>query len=419
MRMSNVLYTNRPMLFIGCSLEEDRTVTVLEAIKAQNPYLQHFAILAAKDLASALDSRRERLAQCGIRPLWFPPGEFKRIGILLDDLVDRASVDALPSRPRARREAPPLHDRGPFRPLDPALNPHLENVATAIAGGRVAFFLGAGIHDRRLHGDEFYEELARRTGATPSSKERANVADYLANTVGRALLCQKVEEIIVDYTRTRDAVHDLMAALPRALEAAGPPGQRPLLVLTTNYDDVLERSFEATRTPYHLFIYRPDDRTFVHRTPAGALRGIRRPEGVYRLAPEAPVIVKLNGGVDPEHELPPSFAVGTRDFAELAYRIPAVLPQVLRALLTERSLLFLGHGLNELDVRKLAAFSKEQRRFPESWAVVHEGWDLAPHRKADEEDWRDAYGVRIVRADLGDYVPALRKRLSEHFGVHV
>jgi hypothetical protein len=418
LRLSNVLYTNRPMLFLGCSLEADRTVKVLTRIRAQNPYLTHYAILAADDLASAFDAKRKRLARCGIRPLWFAPEDFLSIATLLERCVDLASVDALPSRPFGPRAAPPQRKRNATpRWRSPGLtDPHVDAVAAGIADGRVAFFLGAGVHDEGLLGSPFYEELARRTGATVSRDLRSRVADYLAATVGHALLSQKVEEIIREYVQTRDVIHDLIAGLPRALERSGRSPIGPLLAFTTNYDDVLERTFEEAGTQYHFFLYRPDDVGFVHRTPDGVLRRIRRPDGVHRLVPEAPVIVKFNGGVDPAHELPPSVAVATSDFSTLARAIPGVLPGAVRTMLSERSLLFLGHGLNEDDVRALATFSKAQRRIPESWAVVRPDW-AHEDRKADEDFWCDVAGVEIVLADLAAYMPALLERLADGYGV--
>ncbi|QLH37860.1 MAG: SIR2 family protein [Defluviicoccus sp.] len=43
-----LLFTNRPLLFLGCSLEHDRTVGVLRAIRERLPGISHFAVLAAE-----------------------------------------------------------------------------------------------------------------------------------------------------------------------------------------------------------------------------------------------------------------------------------------------------------------------------------------------------------------------------------
>ena len=64
---------------------------------------------------------------------------------------------------------------------------------------------------------------------------------------------------------------------------------------------------DAATVPYHLFLYWPDgeqEGRFVHRSPDGRLRAIRNPDGVYKPEPEAAVVVKMNGGLDPRRELP-------------------------------------------------------------------------------------------------------------------
>ena len=42
-----VLFTNRPLLFLGCSLERDRTVHVLRSIQQQLPSLTYYAVMGA------------------------------------------------------------------------------------------------------------------------------------------------------------------------------------------------------------------------------------------------------------------------------------------------------------------------------------------------------------------------------------
>lgn len=81
-------FRNSNLLFLGCGLNEDRTVRVFEAIKmkakadgAEVP--QHFSIEQCPGDEAALIARNEYLLRIGVTPIWFPAGEFDFVeGIL-------------------------------------------------------------------------------------------------------------------------------------------------------------------------------------------------------------------------------------------------------------------------------------------------------------------------------------------------
>jgi hypothetical protein len=81
-------FRNSSLLFLGCSLNQDRTIQVFEAVKASiNPdevqIPQHFSIEQCPADQGELATRNENLLRLGITPIWFPPGEFDCVeGIL-------------------------------------------------------------------------------------------------------------------------------------------------------------------------------------------------------------------------------------------------------------------------------------------------------------------------------------------------
>ena len=81
-------FRNGSLLFLGCSLNQDRTVRVFEAIKAKAKadladLPQHFSIEQCPADEAALIARNEYLLRLGITPIWFPAGEFDFVeGIL-------------------------------------------------------------------------------------------------------------------------------------------------------------------------------------------------------------------------------------------------------------------------------------------------------------------------------------------------
>jgi len=75
------------MLFLGCSLNNDRTVQVFRAIKEKmadswgGP--RHFSIEQAPEELSDFRNRNEYLAKVGITAIWFEKGQYDAIEALL------------------------------------------------------------------------------------------------------------------------------------------------------------------------------------------------------------------------------------------------------------------------------------------------------------------------------------------------
>lgn len=418
-QLGNVIYTNRPLLFLGCSLEKDRTLAVLQQEASENTYLTNYAVLAAPKTGPELEQRRDELKSAGIVPLWFMPGQFNQITVLLERLVECATTDDVTADDANKFDStkPPnvfyttiaRGFRVPHRPSPELTEPHIREVATAISQGTLSFFLGAAVHHTRLLGNQFYEELGLRLNVPPPDRNRADVADQLIDLVGRPALSIAIADIISSHFNDPWLTHKMITAL-----ANRPPAdaERRLIAFTTNYDDVLERTLAAAGVAHHLVLYQPDGPRagqFLHRSSTGRLRAIVDPDGMYKLDDAAPVIVKLNGGLDPLREVSGRFVVASRDFIDFANRIPAGLPRVIRQSLRMRSLLFLGHGLFEPDVRAFARYARQQRGDRPSWAVQNVKRDVAY--------WRASCGVDIREADLDTYLIALHRMLKDEFDI--
>jgi hypothetical protein len=102
----------RPLLFLGCSLGNDRPVRTLKSLVARykrnegEGMLDHYAIL---EYPASDSERRKRLAALklmAVKPIWFPTREFPRIAELLQIVADRAG--ARPSAAAQRRIFPEL-----------------------------------------------------------------------------------------------------------------------------------------------------------------------------------------------------------------------------------------------------------------------------------------------------------------------
>lgn len=79
-------YKNSSLLFLGCSLNNDRTVQVFRAIKdkiGDTAISQHFSIEQSPETEQAIVDRNEYLARLGVTGIWYEKGQFEYVeGIL-------------------------------------------------------------------------------------------------------------------------------------------------------------------------------------------------------------------------------------------------------------------------------------------------------------------------------------------------
>lgn len=72
-RFFSSFFSNFGILFIGCSLTNDRTMQLLKFIKTNNAHSTHFAITPIPE--EGIAAREHFLIEHGILPIWYPPDE--------------------------------------------------------------------------------------------------------------------------------------------------------------------------------------------------------------------------------------------------------------------------------------------------------------------------------------------------------
>lgn len=312
------------------------------------------------------------------------------------------------------------------------LDIHFNTVVAQIKQGKVVPFLGAGANlasrpkgaawDPQEHrylpnGAELARYLAERHDYRfPDSDNLVRVAEYISLTAGPGALYDSLRELFnADYPFT--ALHELLSGLPHFLREKGyPPIQ---LIVTTNYDDLLERAFAVAEEPIDVLTYMSvgEERgMFLHVPPGGDAQLIKEGEAnEYRGLPldehdslTRPVVLKLHGAVDrlvPERD---SFVITEDDYIEYLVLgdISNLIPATLRAKLVRSNFLFLGYSLRDWNLRAiLRRIWSAQRAGLRSWAVQHDPDYL------DEEAWNKR-GVQILDIGLNEYVAELKSRLD-------
>lgn len=84
-----ILLLSRPVLFLGSSLEQDRTVRVLGAFARRRPDVGQYALMENPGEETRFHDRARALSNVGIRPLWYPKGRHDLIGPFLKFLAEQ------------------------------------------------------------------------------------------------------------------------------------------------------------------------------------------------------------------------------------------------------------------------------------------------------------------------------------------
>jgi SIR2-like protein len=306
------------------------------------------------------------------------------------------------------------------------LSAHYRMVARAIVEGRTVPFLGAGVNLcgrppdqpwRQGHhlpsGAELAQYLARTYGYPPEEIcDLVRVSQYVAVMTGSGPLYDELRRVLnADYPPT--ALHQLLAGLPALLRAKGhPPRACHQLIVTTNYDDMLERAFRAVDQTFDLVTYIADgdDRgKFLHTPPAGDPRVIERPNEYRDLSLDrGPVVLKIHGAVDRENPDRDSYVITEDHYIDYLTRteLSSLVPVQLAAHLKKSHFLFLGYSLRDWNLRViLHRIWGQQRLTYKSWAIQ---FDPTP---VDQEFWHKR-DVEILKLRLEEYVLGLQAELD-------
>ncbi len=296
-----------------------------------------------------------------------------------------------------------------------------------MAKGRVIPLLGAGVNLCGRPPDAAWlpgaylpsvGELARHLAERfdyprDEALDLVRVSEYAYVMSGSGPLYEELHQVFdADYAIS--PLHLFLAELPRRLEQADQP-RRCQLIVTTNYDDALERAFRAAGEPFDLVCYIAEGAhrgKFAHWPPEGEPTLIKIPNEYEKLKPgERSVILKIHGAVDragPEAEWD-SYVITEDHYIDYLTRteIQNLVPVMLAMQLRRSHFLFLGYSMRDWNLRViLHRIWGEQRLKYKSWAIQRDP------DKLEREFW-GLRGVDVHDVPLEEYVPALEAALAE------
>lgn len=301
---------------------------------------------------------------------------------------------------------------------------HYKLAIKAVTDGRVVPFLGAGANKygrpegsdwqcggQLPDGGELSKYLASIFGyPDEDKKDLVRVAQYISTMTGSGPLYDKLHELLdTDYPPT--PLTCFLASLHSVLSEKG-YASRHLLIVTTNYDDLLERSFYSAKQPFDLVTYIAEGEhrgKFLHLSHEGNECLIEKPNEYRGLSlKKRTVILKIHGTVDRANDERDSFVITEDDYIEYLTRtdISSLLPVTLAAKMRKSHFLFLGYSLRDWNLRViLHRIWGEQRLNYQSWAIQSN-----PHAM-DQKFWAKR-GVDILDVCLEDYIAEFTERLS-------
>jgi hypothetical protein len=288
---------------------------------------------------------------------------------------------------------------------------HYWLVANRLLEGRVIPFLGAGANmcgrprdgswavGRYLpSGVELATYLADKSRYPGESDgDLLRVSQYVDAVLGERALYEYLHSAF-DADYPPNALHRLLVEAAALLRERARPG---LLILTTNYDDALERAFEAAGEPYHVLWYdaKGSSGHFLHRAD-GRVVPIRKPNET--LMGDRAVILKLHGAVDRTDPKVDSYVITEDHYIEYKERIPVNL----RMRMEDSHFLFLGYSLRDWNLRVILSRIWHGRALAsQSWAVQRPDGALS---EIEQKLWRSRGDVDLLYVELDEYVAKLR-----------
>lgn len=298
-------------------------------------------------------------------------------------------------------------------------------IARRLLRGKVVPVLGAGVNlcerppdaswERGRYlpsGPELAAELAQYIGNVAiDGLDLARVSQYVAAMEGEGSLYDELHDVF-DANYPPTVVHRFLAQLSRRIREAEEV-RECILIVTTNYDDSLERAFADEGEPYELVTYIAEGKDrglFRHITADGGLAVIRKPnEYVDLRIDQRTVIAKVHGAVDRTHRAD-SFVITEDHYIDYITRadVAGLFPVTLAAKLRTSHFLFMGYSLRDWNFRVMLyrLWGEQEGKNFKSWAIQNDPDPI------DRAAW-DERGVDILPVRVESFVAAAEQRLRD------
>jgi hypothetical protein len=306
------------------------------------------------------------------------------------------------------------------------LEAHLVTVARAMQEGAVIPFLGAGANlcgraegtswkfgeteylpDGRELADYLAEYFAYPEGQV---RDLVRISQYASVMQGTGPLYQRLHDVFdVDFAPS--PLHTLLAGLPAQWRAKGVEPVPYQLIVTTNYDDALERAFVAAGEPYDLLSYLakgPHVGKFMHLPPDGRPKLVKKSNQYPLNLDERTIVLKIHGAVNRADRNEDSYVISEDHYIDFLSQtsIASVLPVLLNAHMQSSHFLFLGYSMRDWNLRVIL------RRIWGEQHLEYRSWSIQRRPDPLELEFWPKRNVDIYDVDLGEYVGKLGQAIG-------
>lgn len=301
---------------------------------------------------------------------------------------------------------------------------HAARVVHGLVEGHVTPFLGAGANlcgrprdYSWKEGDDYFpsgQELALRLAEYfeyqgDDGRDLMAVATYAEVSIGLAPLYHQLRDIFSREVPPT-SLHDFLARCPAVVRERDRDSPAPLIV-TTNYDNILEQALARMGEPFDLVAYVADGDgagRFLHY-PFGAEEPIliTSPSTYDRLTlDDRTTILKIHGTFDPVTEERDSYVISENQYVDyLTTDTWDAIPVAVVARLKRTHFLFLGYAMRDWN---LMVVLRRLGLVPPKYTA----WAIQLHQtELDKQRWNQR-GIESYDVDLDEYVDALAAELE-------
>ena len=314
-------------------------------------------------------------------------------------------------------------------------------IAKGFREGTIIPFLGAGVNfgtrtppDAQWNekittflpsGAELSRFLASDSGF-PSQEDHdlddlAKVAAFYEDAIDPMSLRKQLHQVF-DHDFAPCDVHKYLAEVPT-----------PLLIVTTNYDDLIERAFAAAGREYDLVVH-ANESTEVGASvlwwKAGAQEPKAKEPGNFFIDyKKTTVIYKMHGTVDRKNKWD-NYVITEDDYVQFLSRMTGykAVPALFMKAFRERHFLFLGYGLRDWNLRVVLRLLRDnknvlsapvadpsatvrdddQEPLSQEDGGIRRSWAIQFRPSVLERELWNARGVKIYDVDINEFVRRLR-----------
>jgi hypothetical protein len=291
--------------------------------------------------------------------------------------------------------------------------PPYPTIYQKLAAGQVIPFLGAGASSGVRAADEAWQkgsatllpfagELAAHLAtatALPDDVPRdlPAIAHYYYKTVGRDSLDGELREIFSGSPPLRRH-HELLAEI-----------ETPQLIVTTNYDDLIERALRARKRPFDLVVqtvtetnrllYQPHRKALARVSPRELDEAL--------LEGDRTLVYKIHGTVVRDVPGLDEYVITEGDYLDFLTRMTRgkLVPAPIGEKFATRHFLFLGYGLRDWNVRILLNQLRPYLRRQKALKIA--SWAIDEKPSVVEQKFWDERGVLMYGMKLDEFADAL------------